>query len=123
MLSDAPGARAVLIATGSEVQLALAAQKLLDVPVRVVSMPCTSVFDRQDASYRAGVLPKGLPRVAVEAGVTDYWRKYVGAVDDARGAVVGLDRFGESAPAADLFKHFGFTPENVAKAVRSALGE
>jgi transketolase len=114
ILADAPGARAILIATGSEVQLALAAQKLLDFPVRVVSMPSTSVFDRQDENYRSAVLPKGLPRVAVEAGVTDYWRKYVGL----EGAVVGIDRFGESAPAPDLFKHFGFTPENVAKAVR-----
>ena len=117
VLADAPGAKAILIATGSEVQLALAAQKLLDFPVRVVSMPSTSVFDRQDENYRAAVLPKGLPRVAVEAGVTDFWRKYVGL----EGAVVGIDRFGESAPAPDLFKHFGFTPENVAKAVRSVV--
>jgi transketolase len=117
VLSDAPGAKAVLIATGSEVQLALAAQKLLDFPVRVVSMPSTDVFDRQPENYRAQVLPKGLPRIAVEAGVTDFWRKYVGL----EGAVVGIDRFGESAPAADLFKHFGFTPENVAKAVRSIV--
>ena len=117
VLADAPGAKAVIIATGSEVQLALAARKLLDFPVRVVSMPSTSVFDRQDEGYRASVLPKGLPRVAVEAGVPDYWRKYVGL----DGAVVGIDRFGESAPAPELFKHFGFTPENVAKAVRSVL--
>ena len=117
VLSDAPGAKAVLIATGSEVQLALAAQKLLDFPVRVVSMPSTEVFDRQPENYRAEVLPKGLPRVAIEAGVTDIWRKYVGL----EGAVVGIDRFGESAPAPDLFKHFGFTPENVAKAVRSVV--
>ncbi|HEY8068709.1 MAG TPA: transketolase [Burkholderiales bacterium] len=117
VLSDAPGAKAVLIATGSEVQLALAAQKLLDFPVRVVSMPSTSVFDRQPEAYRAQVLPKGLPRVAIEAGVTDFWRKYVGL----EGAVVGIDRFGESAPAPDLFKHFGFTPENVVKAARSVV--
>ncbi len=117
VLSDMPGARAAIIATGSEVQLALAAQKQLDVPVRVVSMPSTSVFDSQDEGYRASVLPKGLPRVAVEAGVTDYWRKYVGL----EGAVVGIDRFGESAPAGELFKHFGLTPENVAKAVRSVI--
>jgi transketolase len=117
VLADAPGAKAVLIAAGSEVQLALAAQKLLEFPVRVVSMPCTSAFDRQDEGYRSSVLPKGLPRVAVEAGVTDFWRKYVGL----EGAVVGIDRFGESAPAGDLFKHFGFTPENVANAVRSVL--
>ncbi len=121
VLADAPGAKAVLIATGSEVQLALAAQKLLDFPVRVVSMPSTSVFDRQPENYRAEVLPKGLPRVAIEAGVTDFWRKYVGAADDPRGAVVGIDRFGESAPAPDLFKHFGFTPENVVKVVRSLV--
>jgi len=121
VLSDAPGAKAVLIATGSEVQLALGAQKLLDFPVRVVAMPSTSVFDRQSEDYRKSVLVPGLPRVAVEAGVTDYWRKYVGAVDDPRGAVVGIDRFGESAPAADLFKHFGFTPQNVANAVRRVV--
>jgi transketolase len=124
VLSDAPsgpaGARAVIIATGSEVQLALGAQKLLadaGIPVRVVSMPSTNVFDRQPDDYRKSVLLEKLPRVAVEAGVTDFWRKYVGL----EGAVVGLDRFGESAPAGELFKHFGFTPENVAKAVRSLL--
>jgi transketolase len=120
VLSDAPRAKAVLIATGSEVPLALEAQKRLaaeDVAVRVVSMPSTTVFDRQDAAYRESVLPRGLPRVAVEAGVSDFWRKYVGL----EGAVVGIDRFGESAPAGDLFKHFGFTPENVEKVVRSVL--
>jgi transketolase len=117
ILADAPGAKAILIATGSEVQLALAAQKLLDFPVRVVSMPSTGVFDRQDENYRTNVLPKALPRVAIEAGVTDFWRKYVGL----EGAVVGIDRFGDSAPAGDLFKHFGFTPENVVKAVRSIV--
>ncbi len=120
VLSDTPWARAALIATGSEVPLALAAQKILSddgVAVRVVSMPSTSVFDRQDAAYRDSVLPRGMPRVAIEAGVTDFWRKYVGL----EGAVVGIDSFGESAPAADVFKHFGFTPENVVKAVRSVL--
>ncbi len=116
VLCDAPGAKAVLIASGSEVQLALAAQKALDFPVRVVSMPSTNVFDRQDETYRRSVLPR-MPTIAVEAGVTDYWRKYVGL----EGAVVGLDRYGESAPAADVFKHFGFTPENVVKAVRSVI--
>jgi transketolase len=103
------------------VAVALGAQKLLadqGVPVRVVSMPCTSLFDRQDAEYRNSVLPRELPKVAVEAGVTDYWRKYVGL----EGTVVGIDRFGESAPAGDLFKHFGFTPEHVAEAVRSIFG-
>jgi transketolase len=84
-------------------------------------MPCTSVFDRQDAAYRASVLPAGVPRVAVEAGVTDYWRRYVGALDDPHAAVVGIDTFGESAPAPVLFKHFGFTPEHVAEAVRKIL--
>jgi transketolase len=120
VLSDAAEPRAVVIATGSEVPLALAAQKQLaeaGIPVRVVSMPSTTVFDRQTEAYRSSVLLKGVPRVAVEAGVSDPWRKYVGL----DGAVVGLDRFGESAPAGDLFKHFGFTPENVSKAVRSLL--
>jgi len=120
VLADAADARAVVIATGSEVGLALAAQKQLaaaGVPVRVVSMPSTSVFDRQDESYRNAVLPRGLPKVAVEAGVSDYWRKYVGL----EGAVVGIDRYGESAPAGELFKHFGFTPERVADTVRSVL--
>jgi transketolase len=124
VLSDAADARAVLIATGSEVQLALAAQKLLaesGLATRVVSMPSTSVFDRQDAGYRAAVLPQGLPRVAIEAGVSDYWRKYVGAFDHQQGAVVGIDRFGESAPASELFKHFGFTPDHIVKAVRSVV--
>jgi len=120
VVSDPGQARAVVIATGSEVHLAVGAQALLaaeGIALRVVSMPSTSVFDRQSEDYRKSVLPPGLPRVAVEAGVTDYWRKYVGL----EGAVVGIDRFGESAPAADLFKFFGFTPENVAKAVRSVL--
>jgi len=121
VLSDAPDAKAVIIATGSEVPVALGAQKLLadgGLPARVVSMPSTSLFDRQEADYRNSVLPRELPKVAVEAGVTDYWRKYVGL----EGAVVGIDRFGESAPAGDLFKHFGFTPESVAEAVRSIFG-
>ena len=91
------------------------------IAVRVVSMPCTSIFDRQDAAYRARVLPPGVPRVAVEAGSTDGWRKYVGAADDRRGAVVGIDTYGESAPAAVLFKCFGFTADNVAATVRRVL--
>jgi transketolase len=96
------------------------AQKALaetGIHVRVVSMPCTNVFDRQDADYKNSVLPRGMGRVAVEAGVTDYWRKYVGL----EGAVVGIDTFGESAPAGELFKHFGFTVENVVKAVNSVI--
>jgi transketolase len=80
-------------------------------------MASSTVYDRQDAAYRESVLPRGLPRVAVEAGVTGFWRKYVGP----EGAVVGIDCFGESAPAGDLFKHFGFTAENVEKAVRSVI--
>jgi len=124
VLADAAGARAVIIATGSEASLALAAQKALaeaGVPVRVVSMPCTSVFDRQDAAWRERVLPRALPRVAVEAGVTDFWRKYVGAADDPRAAVIGIDVYGASAPAGALFKHFGFTVESVMAAVRRVL--
>jgi len=119
-----PGALAVVLATGSEVGLALAARATLaqeGVNVRVVSMPCTSAFDRQDAAYRSSVLPSGVPRVAVEAGVTDFWRKYVGAADDPRAAVVGIDTFGESAPAPVLFTHFGLTSERVVAAVRGVL--
>jgi transketolase len=120
VLKDAANAKAVIIATGSEVELAVKAQDMLaaeGIAVRVVSMPSTNTFDKQDAAYKSSVLPKGLPRVAVEAGVTDYWRKYVGL----EGAVVGIDRFGESAPAPALFKEFGFTPENVAAAVKGVL--
>ncbi len=123
VLAEADGGKphAVIIATGSEVPLAMAAREQLQqegVKVRVVSMPCTSVFDAQDAAYRASVLPPGVPRVAVEAGVTDGWRKYVGAADSRAGAVVGIDRFGESAPAGDLFKFFGFTVGNVVSVVK-----
>jgi transketolase len=110
--------RAVLIATGSEVQLALKAQEMLaqdGIAVRVVSMPSTTTFDRQSAAYKTEVLPAGVPRVAVEAGVSDFWWKY------GCSAVVGIDTYGESAPANVLFKHFGFTPENVADTVRVAL--
>ncbi len=126
VLSEAAGGRpaAVIIATGSEVGLAIAAQKALaaeGVAVRVVSMPSTSVFDRQDAAWRAGVLPAGLPRVAVEAGHPDFWRKYVGAADGGQGAVIGVDTFGESAPAGELFKHFGITSEAVVQAVKTLL--
>jgi transketolase len=112
--------RAVIIATGSEVDLAVGAQKLLraeEIPVNVVSMPSTTVFDRQPAAYRTSVLPPGVPRIAVEAGVSDGWRKYVGL----EGAVVGIDRFGESAPAADAFNFFGFTAERVAQAVKQVV--
>jgi transketolase len=111
-------AQAVIIATGSEVQLALKAQELLaahKIAVRVVSMPSTTTFDKQKTAYKSEVLPEGLPRIAVEMGVTDGWWKYGCA------AVVGIDTYGESAPAPVLFKHFGFTPENVADTVRKVL--
>jgi transketolase len=112
-------AQAVIIATGSEVQLALKAQELLarahNIAVRVVSMPSTTTFDQQSADYKREVLPAGLPRVAVEMGSTAGWWKYGCA------AVVGIDTYGESAPAPELFKHFGFTPENVADTVRAVL--
>ncbi len=118
-------AQAVIIATGSEVQLALQAQVLLatkKIAVRVVSMPSSTTFDRQTAAYKAGVLLSdkkggGVPRIAVEMGVTAGWWKYGVA------AVVGIDTFGESAPAGVLFKHFGFTPENVAATVQAALAK
>jgi transketolase len=122
VLSEAANGKpqALIIATGSEVGLAMDAQKTLaqdGIHVRVVSMPSTNVFDRQDQAYRDSVLPKGSRRVAVEAGVTGFWYKYVGL----DGAVIGMDTFGESAPAGELFKHFGITVENVVKAVKSVL--
>jgi transketolase len=83
----------------------------------VVSLPSTNVFDRQDAAYRASVLPKGVARVAIEAGVSDFWRKYVGL----EGGVIGIDRFGESAPAGELFREFGFTTENIINTVKTVL--
>lgn len=120
VLADAGQARAAIIATGSEVALALAAQKQLaekGIAVRVVSMPCADLFDQQDADYRLSVLPEGMPRVAVEAGSTSGWYKYVGL----NGKVVGLDTYGESAPAGALFKHFGLTAEHVAAAVENVI--
>ena len=120
VLNDVADAKAILIATGSEVELAVAAASALaadGIAVRVVSMPSTDVYDRQDADYKASVLTKGVPRVAIEAGVTGFWYKYVGL----EGAVVGLDTFGESAPAGVLFKHFGFTVENVVAKVKAVL--
>jgi transketolase len=118
--SEGGGPQVILIATGSEVALAMEARTVLasqKIRARVVSMPCTQAFDRQDESYRSSVLPKGLRRVALEAGVTAYWRKYVGL----EGGVVGIDTFGESAPAGELFKLFGFTVDNVVKVVREIL--
>jgi transketolase len=120
VLADAAGAKMVLIATGSEVGLAMDAKKVLDeqgIPTRVVSMPSTNVFDRQDQAYKDSVLPRGVKRVAIEAGVTGFWYKYVGL----EGAVVGMDTFGESAPAGELFKHFGFTVENVVNTAKGVL--
>ncbi|MEO7243493.1 MAG: transketolase [Variovorax sp.] len=111
-------AQAVLIATGSEVPLAMKARDLLaqsNIAVRVVSMPSTSVFDRQSVAYKRSVLPDGVPRIAIEMGVTDYWWKYGCA------AVVGIDTFGESAPGSVVIKYFGFTPENVVAVVERVL--
>jgi transketolase len=110
--------QAILMATGSEVHLALKAQALLaerKIAVRVVSVPSTTTFDRQSVAYKSAVLPAGVPRVAVEMGSTDGWWKY------GVSAVVGIDTYGESAPAPVLFQHFGFTPENVADTVQAAL--
>jgi transketolase len=122
VLSEAAGgkAQAIIIATGSEVDLAMKAQATLaaeGVNVRVVSMPSTNVYDRQDQAYKDSVLIPGVKRVAVEAGVTGFWYKYVGL----EGKVIGMDCFGESAPAPELFKHFGITAENVVGAVKSVL--
>jgi transketolase len=124
VISEAEGgikrARAVIIATGSEVPLAVDAQAALleaGIAVRVVSMPSTTVFDRQDAAYKGRVLPEGLPRVAIEAGVTDVWWKYVRGT----GAVIGVDRYGDSAPAGVLFKNFGFTIDNVVAVVKQVI--
>ena len=107
----------ILIATGSEVTLAIKAKEILSrqgVSVRVVSMPSTTVFDRQDLAYRRSVLPDGVKRIAIEAGAPALWWKYVGL----DGAVIGMDGFGESAPASALFPHFGFTAERIAEMAR-----
>ena len=120
VLSDAASPRAAILATGSEIAIALAAQKTLaaeGIATRVVSMPCTNVFDRQDAAWRDAVLPRGMPRAAVEAGITDFWRKYVGL----EGVVIGVDRFGESAPAADVYKFLGIDAEHVVAAVKAIV--
>ncbi|MEW5973043.1 MAG: transketolase [Pseudomonadota bacterium] len=121
VLKDAAGKPdLIIIATGSEVELAMNAAEVLEgkgKKIRVVSMPSTCVFDTQDKAYRDSVLIPGVPRVAVEAGVTAFWAKYVGL----DGAVVGIDTFGESAPAGELFKQFGFTVENVVKTCESVL--
>ncbi len=120
VLSEVAGAQITLIGTGSELELAVKAAAELNangVKTRVVSMPSTNVFDRQDKAYKDSVLTKGSKRVAIECGVTDFWRKYVGL----DGAVVGIDTFGESAPGGVLMKHFGFTVENVVAVAKSVL--
>ena len=121
VLSDSDGkADVIIIATGSEVGLAMDSQAALKddgVNARVVSMPCTHAFDRQEAKYQDSVLTPGVKRVSIEAGVTDFWKKYVGL----DGASVGINTYGESAPGGDLFKHFGFTVENVVKTVKSII--
>ncbi|MDM7950068.1 transketolase [Hydrogenophaga sp.] len=119
-LSDMERPQAVIVATGSEVEMALAAQKALageGIATRVVSMPCSNVFDRQPRTYQDQVLPIDLPAVAVEAAHPDFWRKYVGRT----GAVVGIATFGESAPAKDLYAHFGITSAKVVEAVKGLL--
>ncbi len=123
VLAEASGGKpaVILIATGSEVALAMSAKEQLaakGIAARVVSMPSTTVFDRQPAAWREAVLPRGVPRVAIEAGISDFWRKYVGL----EGAVVGMDRFGESAPAGALFELFGFTAAHVTEVAESVLG-
>jgi transketolase len=121
VLSDPSGGKfdVILMATGSELDLAVQASHALakdGVAARVVSMPCTNLFDRQPQAYRDAVLPPAVrKRVAIEAGVTDFWRKYVGL----DGHVVGIDRFGASAPAEALFKYFGFTVDAVVAAAKS----
>lgn len=120
VLRDAPNADVVLIATGSEVDLAVKAKEALakiNIAAKVVSMPSTDVFDQQDKAYKESVLPKGLPRVAIEAGIADYWYKYVGL----DGIVIGMTRFGESAPASALFEYFGFTVENIVAQVKTII--
>jgi transketolase len=118
VLSDRNDARAVILANGSEVDLAMQAQRLLDergLPVRVVSLPSTTVFDRQDRSWRDSVLGRGLPRIGIEAGVTRWWGQY-GCAD-----ALGVDSFGESAPAAALYQHFGLTATALADRVQHCV--
>jgi transketolase len=125
VLAEAEGERrATLIATGSEVQIALTARELLQksgVPTAVVSMPCWRLFDAQDEAYRAKVLGSARGRVAVEAGVRLGWEKYVGPEGAQGSGFVGMAGFGASAPAEDLYRHFGITAEAVAEAARKTL--
>ena len=111
---------AVIMATGSEVGLALQTAERLEeegIAIRVVSIPSTTVFDQQDPAYKASVLPAGIPRIAVEAGVSDFWWKYACA------AVHGVDTFGESAPAAQLYEYFGLTVDQISKTVRQVISQ
>lgn len=120
VLADAADAQAIILSTGSELELAVTAKALLSsegIAVRVVSMPCSNVFDRQSASYQESVLPPALPAVAIEAAHPDFWRKYVGRT----GVVIGMATFGESAPAAALYEHFGITTQRLVEAVRSVV--
>ena len=120
LVDDEAPLQAVIIATGSEVALAVEAQAKLKaegISVRVVSMPCTNLFDRQPAGWKKKVLPPGVCRIAIEAGHTDFWRKYVGL----DGEVLGIDQFGESAPAPALFEHFGLTTEHLMQAVSRTI--
>jgi len=117
ILRDSKGTpEVILIATGSEVGLAIKTAEAMGDNVRVVSMPSTNIFDAQDAQYKEAVLPSSVTkRVAIEAAHTDFWYKYVGF----NGAVVGMTTFGESAPGGVLMEHFGFTVENVVNTVKS----
>jgi len=120
ILSDMQGAQAAIVSTGSELELAMKAQAALaaeGIATRVVSMPCTNVFDRQSDAYQEMVIPFNMPAVAIEAAHPDFWRKYVGR----HGVVIGLPTFGESAPAPKLYEHFGITAVHVETAVRTLV--
>ncbi len=119
ILKDSVGTPdAIIISTGSEIGISMQAADQLGDNIRVVSMPCTNIYDEQDKAYKESVLPASVTnRVAVEAGQGDFWYKYVGL----NGAIVSQDTFGESAPGADLFEHFGFTVENIVKTVKSTI--
>ena len=121
LVEPATAPKVVLIGTGSELQYAVEAAKLLaseGIAASVVSMPCTDIFDRQDAAYQASVIPDGIPAVAIEAGTTRGWYKYVGRT----GAVVGIDRFGESAPEDALYEFFGITTAKMVEAAKRVIG-
>jgi transketolase len=120
ILSDMEGAQAVIVSTGSELEIAMKAQATLaaeGIATRVVSMPCTNIFDRQSDAYQEMVIPFNTPSVAIEAAHPDFWRKYVGR----HGVVIGMPTFGESAPAPKLYAHFGITAERVVANVRTIV--